>query len=90
MNAKSIPLGKCPVCGVGDVVLKNSRKKRSRPFYGCSRYPECEFTTWDKPLEGRVCPKCGKLLLEKSDKEKGKYIACSSCDYIEEGESKTA
>jgi len=90
MNAKSIPLGKCPVCGVGDVVLKNSRKKRSRPFYGCSRYPECEFTTWDKPVEGRVCPKCGKLLLEKSDKEKGKYIACSSCDYIEEGESKTA
>jgi len=90
MNAKSIPLGKCPVCGVGDVVLKNSRKKRSRPFYGCSRYPECEFITWDKPLEGRVCPKCGKLLLEKSDKEKGKYIACSSCDYIEEGESKTA
>ncbi|GIX41597.1 MAG: DNA topoisomerase 1 [Leptospiraceae bacterium] len=89
MNAKSIPLGKCPICGEGDVVLKNSRKKRSRPFYGCSRYPECEFTTWDKPVEGRTCPNCGKLLLEKSDKEKGKYIACSSCDYTE-SESKTA
>lgn len=89
MNAKSIPLGKCPVCEKGDVVLKNTRKKQSRPFYGCSRYPECQFTTWDKPVEGRTCPKCGKLLLEKSDKEKGKYIACSSCDY-QESESKTA
>lgn len=90
MNAKSIPLGKCPKCGIGDVVERKTKGKRSKTFYGCSRYPECDFNTWDKPVENRSCPKCGKLLLEKSDKEKGKYIACSSCDYIEIHKSKSA
>lgn len=80
-NAKSIPLGKCPKCEIGEIVLKKTKK--SRTFYGCTRYPDCDFTTWDKPVENRVCPKCYKLLLEKNDKEKGKYIGCSNCDYIE-------
>lgn len=79
-NAKAIPLGKCPTCETGDVVQRAT--KRGRPFFGCTNYPECEFSTWDRPT-GELCPKCGKLLLEKSSREKGKFIACSSCDYEE-------
>ncbi|MCS7204865.1 MAG: type I DNA topoisomerase [Leptospiraceae bacterium] len=82
-NAKPIPLGKCPKCEEGDIIAKTLKKQKGRVFYGCSRYPDCEFTTWDKPVENRSCPLCGKLLLEKTEKQKGKYIACSSCTYIE-------
>lgn len=80
-NAKAIPLGKCPTCEEGDVIQRAT--KRGRPFFGCSRYPDCDFSTWDRPT-GETCPKCGKLLLEKSSRERGKYNACSACDYEEE------
>lgn len=40
---------KCPKCKVGDVLLKRTRSKKS--FYGCSRYPECDFASWNKPKE---------------------------------------
>jgi len=83
-DARAIPLGKCPVCETGDVIQRATR--RGRPFYGCSRYPDCEFSTWDRPVE-ELCPKCGKLLLEKSSREKGKYIACSSCDFEKSAQS---
>jgi len=85
-NAKAIPIGPCPTCGEGHVIMRAT--KRGRPFYGCDRYPECEFSTWDKPT-GELCPVCGKILLEKSSKEKGKFIGCSSCDFEEEA-NKTA
>ncbi len=37
----------CPECGVGQIVVKRSRKGRT--FYGCNRYPECSYATWKKP-----------------------------------------
>lgn len=40
-------LGKCPKCGQGDIVKKKS--KRGRSFYGCSRYPDCDWASWKKP-----------------------------------------
>ena len=63
---------KCPTCGIGDVVEKTSRK--GRKFYGCSRYPECDFTSWDKPIS-KPCPNCGGVLVEKGNKA----IVCSNC-----------
>jgi DNA topoisomerase-1 len=38
---------KCPKCGIGDVLVKRTKTKKS--FYGCSRYPECDFASWNKP-----------------------------------------
>ena len=49
----------CPQCG-GDLVRKRTR--RGRPFYGCARYPECDFTSWKQPLTA-PCPVCGGLLV---------------------------
>lgn len=40
---------KCPSCGEGNIVERKSKKKRV--FYGCDRYPDCEFVSWDKPIE---------------------------------------
>lgn len=59
---------KCPKCG-GDVIEKKT--KRGTPFYGCSNYPECDFSTWDAPSD-EVCPKCGKSLFRR----KGNVLYC--------------
>ena len=51
---------KCPKCGEGDVVEK--RSKRGKPFYGCNKYPNCDFALWEKP-NGEFCPECKSLLV---------------------------
>lgn len=38
---------KCPKCNEGDIVQRFTRKKRL--FFGCSRYPDCDFATWTDP-----------------------------------------
>ena len=54
---------KCPECSEGEVVER--RSKRGKTFYGCSRYPDCNFVTWSKPVAEK-CPDCGSpYLLEK-------------------------
>lgn len=70
----------CPTCHEGTIVERKSKKKRL--FYGCNRYPDCEFVSWDKPI-ARTCPKCNSMLVEKKTK-KGKVVQCVSCDYAEE------
>ncbi|EIF13171.1 DNA topoisomerase I [Bacillus sp. CN2] len=71
---------KCPKCHEGNIVERKSKKKRI--FYGCDRYPECDFVSWDKPIE-RKCPKCENMLVEKKLK-KGIQVQCVECDYKEE------
>ncbi len=41
---------KCPKCKEGDVIIKKT-KARKRMFYGCSRWPDCDFVSWKKPAE---------------------------------------
>ncbi|WP_059104623.1 type I DNA topoisomerase [Shouchella shacheensis] len=71
---------KCPNCKEGNIVERKSKKRRI--FYGCDRYPDCEFVSWDKPI-ARPCPKCESLLIEKKSK-KGVFVTCTACDYEEE------
>ncbi len=70
----------CPKCK-GDIVEKKSKK--GRIFYGCSNYPECDFMTWNKPIQ-RKCPQCGNNLSEKGSR-KNKVIYClrEDCTYQE-------
>jgi len=67
---------KCPKCQKGEITEK--RTKKNKIFYGCNRFPQCDFALWDKPT-GENCPKCGSLLIET----KKKQIKCSNkeCDY---------
>ena len=71
---------KCPKCDDGEVVIK--RSKRGRKFYGCDKYPDCDFVSWDEPIDER-CPKCGDILTKKATK-KGTRIQCHNpdCDYV--------
>ena len=68
-------IANCPECG-GKIIEKTSKK--GKVFYGCSNFPKCKVATWDMPT-GELCPKCGKLLVEKKDE-----IRCSECDYVKE------
>ncbi|HSV95339.1 MAG TPA: type I DNA topoisomerase [Spirochaetota bacterium] len=80
-NAKSLPLGKCPVDACeGDVVKRQAKK--GRPFYACSRYPECTFMTREVP-SNKPCPKCGSLLFSRRVKNRGQMLIClkESCGY---------
>ncbi|MDR2510330.1 MAG: type I DNA topoisomerase [Spirochaetaceae bacterium] len=76
-NAKSIPLAVCPKCG-GDVVERKS-KGRGKKFYGCVKYPECDFLCHFKPID-QNCPKCGWFLVEKYNKKSGTHKACINPD----------
>ncbi len=56
----------CPTCGKehgGEIIRRQTR--RGRTFYGCLRYPDCDFTSWKKPL-ATPCPNCGGLLVEQN------------------------
>ena len=50
----------CPKCG-GNVIQRKS--KRGYVFYGCSNYPDCDFSTWDTPTTEK-CPECGNSLFK--------------------------
>lgn len=69
----------CPQCHKGQIVERKSKKNRI--FYGCDRYPECDFVSWDKPV-GRNCPKCDHYLIEKKSRG-GKQVLCPNGDYAE-------
>ncbi len=71
----------CPKDG-GDIVERKTR--RNIPFYGCSNYPDCDFTLWKRPL-AEACPKCKReYLVEKTTKRHGRQVFCDNdeCDYI--------
>ncbi|MCJ8010592.1 type I DNA topoisomerase [Paenibacillus sp. KQZ6P-2] len=70
----------CPKCKEGHVVER--RSKKGRIFYGCDRYPECDFVSWDRP-SNKPCPKCSSWTVEKRNKQ-GAKLQCTSCDFVEE------
>jgi DNA topoisomerase-1 len=64
----------CPKDG-GDIVERKTRK--GRIFYGCYNYPNCDFTSWKKPIE-QPCPKCGGLLVIANRRE----VQCIKCEEV--------
>ncbi len=68
----------CPLDGG---MLVERRSKKGRIFYGCSNYPQCTFSVWDKPLPEK-CPRCGSLMVQPVRRGK-KEIRCSDkeCGY---------
>lgn len=72
----------CPNCKQGKIVER--RSKKGRIFYGCDRYPECDFVSWDKPSV-KPCPVCNSLMVEKKSKN-GITLQCTECGHKEEAE----
>lgn len=78
----------CPRCE-GELVAR--RSKKGRKFFGCSRFPECDFVTWDQPSKVK-CPNCGDLMVEKKRNGKSSYLLCvnKECGSKVDAEKKTA
>ena len=62
----------CPKCG-GEVAVRKT--KRQTTFYGCTRYPKCDFTSNQK-LVNETCPKCDSAYLVEYDNGEGTYLVC--------------
>lgn len=67
----------CPKCD-GDIIIKTTKKKKI--FYGCSNYPNCDFVSWNEPVNER-CPQCGEILFKKNGKKGTIYCAKEGCGY---------
>ena len=69
----------CPKCG-GRLLEKTSRKNRK--FYGCENYPECDFVSWEMPVDER-CPKCGTYMTLKRNRKGEEWHLCANetCRY---------
>jgi DNA topoisomerase-1 len=69
----------CPTCREGEIVER--RSKKGRTFFGCDRYPACDFVSWNKPVD-RICPSCGNpYLVEAGRRGQDK---CPSCGAVVE------
>lgn len=70
---------KCPKCGQGEIVEKKS--KSGKIFFGCNKYPDCDYALWDEPT-GEHCPDCGELVVRRTTKN-GVVESCSNrkCNY---------
>lgn len=69
--------GECPLCGK-TVIVKKSKKGRN--FFGCEGYPDCNFMTWNTPVEDK-CPKCGSSLFKKGGKAGKLLCEKPDCGY---------
>ena len=75
--------GTCPKCGSGLLVHK-SKKYRNKSFYTCDKQgadPNCDFISWDLPIDGKVCPECGSFMVLKHFGRKS-YPRCSNKDCV--------
>ncbi len=61
----------CPQCG-GELVKRISKKKKV--FYGCSKFPKCQFAVNRRPI-AQPCPGCGNLLVQ----HRGDWAKCVAC-----------
>ena len=71
----------CPQCHQGSLLSRQSRK--GKVFYSCSRYPDCEYALWYKPIDEK-CQKCAWPILSiKETKRSGKQVVCpqKDCSY---------
>ncbi len=64
----------CPKCGKGEIIQRKS--KYGKIFYGCSKYPDCDFVSWNEPVKEK-CPDCGAYLVKKITKKESKLV-CSN------------
>lgn len=78
----------CPKCKQGEMMQRTSRM--GKIFYGCNRYPDCDYSVWDKPL-AQPCPSCAwPIQLIKSSKKFGEWHKCPNCDWSDNKEAADA
>jgi DNA topoisomerase-1 len=79
-HTRPVPLGiVCPKCGEGDIAERRTRKGRN--FFGCTRYPDCDYSVWNRPVPV-TCPNCGYVgMEERQSKATGASRKCLKCGH---------
>ena len=88
--------GVCPYCGTGKINLKYN-PKTGKKFFKCSNWPRCDwyggnfYESVEELDNPRYCPKCGGLLVKKTNRTTGKdfyscinYFPDKICRYSED------
>lgn len=75
----------CPKCG-RDIIEKKSRT--GKLFYGCEGYPDCDYTSWDKPLK-TLCPECGAMQVQHKGFTRRLVTYCTNPECKRFGPKKT-
>ncbi|MCX6588507.1 MAG: type I DNA topoisomerase [Acidobacteria bacterium] len=68
---------KCPTCSAGDIIER--RSKKGKTFFGCNRYPECDFVAWGKPV-AKACPECNNPYLIEKFLKSGAFAQCPNAE----------
>ena len=72
----------CPLPSCGGTIVQR-RSRRGKTFYGCTHYPRCTFSLWQRPVP-QACPQCAATyMLEKQTKKQGVTRQCPTCKYQE-------
>ncbi|MBL7092927.1 type I DNA topoisomerase [candidate division KSB1 bacterium] len=78
-NNKPFSMGiACPKDGCAGKIVER-KTKRGKTFYGCGKYPDCDFASWYKPVSSK-CKNCHSTYLEQRyNKSIGNYLYCPNC-----------
>jgi DNA topoisomerase-1 len=68
---------KCPECNEGEIAER--RSKRGKTFYGCVRWPKCNFVAWGKPVAEK-CPECGSPYMIEKWLKAGTFWQCPNAE----------
>lgn len=71
----------CPLEGCGGEVVE-LRSKKGKAFYGCSKFPACEFRSWNMPTNEK-CPSCSSTLVARRGRGDIERLICEKegCGY---------
>ena len=60
--------------------------KKNRKFFGCEKYPDCDFVSWEMPVTDK-CEKCGSYMVKKWNKKGETLHLCANetCRHKGEG-----
>ena len=67
----------CPKCSHRVVEKKSNKTKKI--FYGCEKYPACDFVSWDMPLDEK-CEECSSYMVLKKRAKGNDYKKCSNSE----------
>ena len=65
----------CPKCGAR--LMEKISTKSKRKFFGCERYPDCDFVSWERPVPQK-CEKCGSYMVLKIGGHGERWYLCAN------------
>ena len=66
----------CPQCEKGELAEKKSRK--GKIFFSCTKWPECDFALWDRPV-AQACPNGDSPIMVEKVNKSGMTLMCPKC-----------